>query len=108
MFDRQRIAKAINDGLATGIPVELNHPSDRLLAATLIDLGMPRFAAEQLYGNPMLRFQALTVWIDVQDAAAGDREARECVDNMRAKWDEARRIELISDRPEHTIGLWER
>lgn len=108
IFDVKRLQDAMARGLLDGIPAELKHPNDDLLIATVVAHGMPRWSAEQMREHPGLRLGYLRFWLDVQDAAAGDTEAQERVDVCRQAWDEARAIELISDRPEHTIGLWER
>lgn len=81
---------------------------DDLLIATAVALGMPRFAAEQCRVQPTLRWSLAVVWADVQDADEGDRLAKEKVDYYRAMWAEMRRMELIADKPDHTIGLFER
>lgn len=82
-------------------------PDDRLIA-TLVEYGQPRWAAEEVRNHPLCRFNAFRFWCDVQDAAEGDKEAKERVDYCRAMWQEMRKDELISDIPDHTIGLWER
>ena len=91
-----------------GIATELKYPNDRLLIATLVAHGQPQWSAEQLRFHPPARFWALKFWLDVQDAAEGDGQAKERVDYCRSCWQEMRKIELISDRPEHTIGFFER
>lgn len=101
-----------------GITRELPQLPDDRLIATLVSLGMPRFAADEVRTHPTARFQAVAVWCLVQDAAEGKHvthpqtgesiPAKELVDGMREAWAQARKVELISDRPEHTIGLWER
>lgn len=107
LFDVKRTMLAIAAGLLDGIP-PLPHPNDDLLVATLVAHGQPRFAAEEVRGNPAIRLRACMFWSDVQNAARGDREAKERVDVIRQAWQQMRQIELISDRPGHTIGLWER
>lgn len=86
----------------------LDMPTDDLLIATAVEYGMPRWAAEQCRENVYRRYDLLAFWNVVQDAAEGDIEARERLDASRGKWDEMRQVELVSDRPGHTIGLWER
>jgi hypothetical protein len=90
------------------IDCEVPWAPDELLVSTLVAHGQPRFSAEQLRTHGGARFYALRFWEDVQAAAKGDREAQERVDYCREMWGNMRRIELISDRPAHTIGLWER
>lgn len=86
----------------------LKHVSDDLLIATLVAHGQPRWAAEEVRRYPPVRLAALRFWVDVHDAAKGDPHARERVDRCRELWQIMRRIELISDRPDHTIGIFER
>jgi hypothetical protein len=66
-----------------GIAAELEHPNDNLLIATAVQLGCPRILAEQVRVYPPARYRFLQVWIAVQDAAAGDPEAREAIDRCR-------------------------
>jgi hypothetical protein len=92
-------------------------PDDKLIAC-LVSLGAPRWFAEELRHSPQLRFKAAQVYFLVEDAAAGRHvthpvtgekiKASELVDSMRAEYEASRKIELISDRPGHTIGLFER
>lgn len=101
-----------------GIERELPQLPDARLIATLVDLGCPQWAAEQMVKHPSGRFSAVCTWCLVQDAAEGKNvqnaltgewtSAKDLVDAMRAQYADARRVELISDRPDHTIGLWER
>ena len=111
VFDVPRLRAAMARGLVQGIEreqlLELGLTDDRLIAV-VISLGMPRWSAEQMRSNPMLRLCYLRTFWDVQEAAGGDAEARERVDAIRAHFVEARALELVSDRPGHTIGLWER
>lgn len=98
---------AIRAGLVDGIP-ELEHPNDQLLIATVIAHGMPRWSADQMQYNPMLRLRYYIFWMDVQDAAKGVKESQDRVDGARATWAQMRKDELIHDIPNHTIGFWER
>jgi hypothetical protein len=82
-----------------GIEQELNWPNDRLLIATLVALGQPQWSAEQIRHHPPARFAALRVWLDAQDAAEGDAEAKERVDYVRWCYQEMRKQELIADVP---------
>lgn len=107
IFDIPRLQKAIADGLVAGIP-ELPDPNDEKLIACVVALGMPRWSAEQMRYHPGLRLAYLRTFWDVQDAARGVAEAQERVDAHRAYFDEARRIELVTDDPEMSIGIWER
>lgn len=91
-----------------GILRELDWPNDRLLIATLVAHGQPQWSAEQVRFHPPARFQALKFWLDVQDAAEGDKEARERVDYCVWAWQELRKQELISDTPNRTAGFAER
>lgn len=81
---------------------------DNRLIATAVELGMPRHAAEQARTHPPARFALLTVWCDVQDAQEGDKLARERVDYYRWCFQEGRKLEVISDQPEQTVGFFER
>jgi hypothetical protein len=91
-----------------GIACELAWPNDRLLIATLVAHGQPQWSAEQVRYHPPARFAALKFWLDVQDAAEGDREAKERVDYCRWAWQEMRKQELIADLPNRAVGFFER
>ena len=91
-----------------GIARELNWPNDRLLIATLVAHGQPQWSAEQIRHYPPARYYALSFWLDVQDAAEGDPEARARVDYCREQWQEMRKAQVISDRPSATVGIFER
>lgn len=73
--------------------------TDDELIATLVAGGQAKWAAEEIRGNPMLRFCALRYWCDVQDAGEGDKEAKMRVDYMREQWLRMRKEELLSDDP---------
>lgn len=107
VFDQRRLRQALRLGLVDGI-APLEHPSDELLIATVVNHGMPRWSADQMRYNPMLRLCYLKFWCDVGAAATGDPEAKEKVDAAREAWSKMRQIELIANRPGHTIGFWER
>jgi hypothetical protein len=107
IFDHKRIMDALKAGTIDGLP-PMDDPTDEKLIATVVDHGMPRWSADQMRYNPMLRLQYYLFWLDVREAAKGNAEAKDRVDGARASWDEMRKIELISDTPDHTIGLWER
>ena len=47
-------------------------------------------------------------YMDVREAAKGVTEAKERVDSAVAAWAQLRKDEVISDRPSHTVGIWER
>lgn len=91
---------------------------DDLLVATLVELGCPRWFAEQLRRHPGLRFNAVATWCLVQDAREGASvqnartgewsSARDLVDAIREQYADARRQELINDVPGHTAGFGER
>jgi hypothetical protein len=87
-----------------GIPVPLTEVPDEELIAELVAHGQPRHAAEELRRNPQLRLAALRFWVDVGDARAGDRQARERVDYLRECWSRMRAEELISDDPARQHG----
>jgi hypothetical protein len=107
IFDSQRLIDALQRGLIDGIP-PLEHPNDDLLIATVIHHGMPKWSADQMRYNPALRLTYYLFWLDVQEAAKGNKDAAGRVDGAMTAWIEMRKDELISDTPNHTIGLWER
>ena len=79
---------------------ELEHPNDELLVATLVAHGHPREDAEQLRFHPKARMGAYRFWINVQDAAKGDPDAKEWVDRAREAWEKRRGVAL----EEHSFG----
>lgn len=84
---------------------ELKDVPDDLLIATQVSLGMPRIAAEQVRVHGGARFLALRLWCDVQDAAEGDRAARERLDYHRQMFADLRRAELIAEDPRRTTPM---
>lgn len=107
VFDQDRLLRALKAGLIEGIPPQ-EHPTDELLIATVVELGCPRWSAEQMKYNPALRLAFYGMWTMVAAAAKGDPEAREIVDVARATWEEQRKLELVSDRPDGSVGFWDR
>ncbi len=107
VFDKARLMDSLRRGLIDGLP-PMDDPTDDLLIATVVDNGMPLWSADQMRHNPALRLQYYLFWMDVRDAAKGDAEAKGRVDGAREAWAQMRKDELISDIPNHTIGLWER
>lgn len=107
VFDHRRLMQALRRGLINGLP-PLDYPTDDLLIATVIEHGMPKWSADQMRHNPSLRLHYYLFWLDVREAAKGSKESQERVDAAITAWAEMRRNELISDVPNHTIGLWER
>lgn len=85
-----------------GIERELAWPNDRLLISTLVAHGQPQWSAEQIRFHPPARFAALKFWLDVQDSAEGDAEAKARVDYCREMWQVMRKEEVISDVPNRT------
>jgi hypothetical protein len=73
---------------------------DNRLIATAVELGCPRWAAEQARTHPPARHALLIVWCDVQDAAEGDGAAKERLDYYRWCFQEARSTGQIADTPE--------
>ena len=69
---------------------------------------MPRWAAEQARTHGGCRYNLVKMWCIAQEAAEGDGTAKEQIDYFRSSFQELRRAELIADRPDHTVGLWER
>jgi hypothetical protein len=88
-----------------GIPHELEHPNDRLLVATWVSIGCPRWAAEELRRTPRLRKAALLIWSAVQLAAGGDKIAKEWIDERRHHYETGRRLGFISDRPDYAEAI---
>lgn len=107
VFDQDRLMRALKAGLIEGIG-PMDHPSDELLIATVVALGCPRWSADQMRHNPALRLAFYGMWVMVQEAAKGDPTARETVEIARQTWAESRAIGLVEDRPDMSIGLWER
>jgi hypothetical protein len=87
-----------------GIPREMVHAPDRELIACLVANGQPAWSAAEVSTNPQVRMMALKFWLDVQDSAEGDLEARQRVDYIRAGWVAMRRAELIADDPRRVTG----
>lgn len=107
VFDVPRLMSYIKRGLLEGMP-PLDDPTDEQLIATVIAHGMPRWSADQMRYNPALRLRYYMFWLDVREAAKGVKESKERVDSAISAWAEMRKVELVSDIPNHTIGLWER
>lgn len=91
-----------------GIAHELDWPNDNLLVSTLVALGQPQWSAEQIRHHPPARYAAVCTWLTVQEAAEGDRLAKEKLDYIRWSFAEMRKLELVSDIPNHTVGFMER
>lgn len=87
---------------------EIQAAPDDLLVAVLVEHGMPVWLANELRRSPMHRAMAFDFYMMVLDAQEGDADAKERVDLFREQQQQMREIELISETPEHTIGLWER
>ena len=108
IFDYARMMSHLRAGNMQGCP-PLKYPNDDLLVSTMIyAVDMPRAMAELLRENPSLRWEAIVLWVKVKEAAAGNKPAQEWVDTVREKMQIARRVGLVHDIPEHTIGMWER
>lgn len=97
----------IRRGLVEGIP-PLDDPTDEQLIATVIAHGMPRWSADQMRYNPMLRLHYYMFWLDVREAAKGNKESQERVDGAISAWVQMRKDELVSDIPNRSVGFWER
>lgn len=114
MFSTDPVRNPGQSGVSREIPVL----PDRQLVATYVALGCPEEMAWQIVRHPSGRFQLVAVWCLVRDAEEGltvyngatgeAKPAREVVDMIRHQLLEARRAELISDNPEHTVGIFER
>lgn len=88
----QRHSEARGIGPIKSIP-------DTELVAVMVRQGMPRFRAVEIHWNPEKRLAALMVWNLEQDAADGDRSARERLELTREMLARQRQEELISDDP---------
>lgn len=78
---------------------------DNRLIATATALGCPRWVAEQARTHPPTRFQLLTIWCDVQDAADGDKEALERCEYYKWCFQTGRQEQIISDTPQDVTGF---
>lgn len=107
VFDQQRLMAAVRAGLVDGLP-PMDDPTDDQLIATVVAHGMPKWSADQMRYNPSLRLTYYLFWMDVREAAKGNKESQGRVDGAVHAWREMRKEELISDIPNHTVGLWER
>lgn len=107
VFDTERLMAHVRAGLVDGIP-PLDDPTDDKLIATVVAHGMPKWSADQMRHSPALRLAYYMFWMDVRDAAKGNKDSQERVDAAKAAWTEMRREELISDIPNMSVGLWER
>jgi hypothetical protein len=90
------------------IPHELPSLPDDRIVAVMVEHGCPAWSANELRRNPYLRFCGVRFFFDVMDAAEGNAAAKERVELMRSGYQEMRKIGLIDETPDHTIGLWER
>jgi len=108
ILDVKRTMEMYRAGKIDGISIELPHPNDELLIATLMSLGTPRHGAEMLRHHPAMRLAAYEMWGLVQMAAKGNAFAKEQVDMTIALNEQMRRDELVADRPDMSIGFWER
>ncbi len=95
-------------GKIDGISIELPHPNDELLIATLMSLGTPRHGAEMLRVHPGMRLAAYEMWGLVQMAARGNAFAKEQVDMAIAMNEQLRKDDMMADDPTMTAGFWER
>lgn len=114
IFTPERQRNLDQPGIANEVPAA----PDNVLIATLVSLGCPRWFADQVRWQPPIRFSAMAVYMLVLDAREGKHvtnartgeitPARDLVDAIRAQYADARRDELISDIPAHTIGFGDR
>lgn len=107
VFDVPRLMAAVRSGLIEGIPPQ-EDPTDDALIACVTAHGMPLWSADQMRYNPNLRLHYYMFWLDVKEAAKGNKEAQGRVDGAMSTWQHMRKEELISDIPNHTVGFWER
>lgn len=100
VFDHGRQRNAGSPGIEQSTP-----EWDNRIIATAVELGCPRWVAEQVRTHPPTRFALLSVWCDVQDAAEGDKEALERCEYYKAMWAQGRAEGSISDTPERVTGF---
>lgn len=86
------------------ITSELRAVPDRELVDALVSVGQPRWSASRDIRHPQGRFHALRLWCDLQDAAQGDKPARERVDFIRHMFSIERACENITDSPARGHG----
>lgn len=109
VFDTARLMDALRRGQIDGIPPGVQGvPTDDELIASVVAHGMPKWSADQMRYNPALRLHYYLFWLDVREAAKGEKESKDRVDAAIATWAHMRKEELISDIPNHTVGFWER
>jgi hypothetical protein len=107
VFDVPRLMSHIRAGTIDGIP-PLDSPNDEELISTVIAHGHPRWSADQMRYHPGLRLHFYMFWMDVREAAKGNSESKGRVDGAIEAWAQLRKDEVISEIPNHTVGLWER
>lgn len=101
IFDQDRARNLdMPDSLWEIFSHELEHPNDPLLIATLVAHGHPLEHADQLRYHPKARMGAYRFWINVQEAAKGDKNSQEWVDRAREAWEKQRGPAL----EQHTFG----
>jgi hypothetical protein len=82
-----------------GIRKPLRWPNDQLLTSVMVAYGQPHWSAEQIRYHPPARYAAVRFFLDVLDAAEGDKQASERVDYCRWAWQEMRKNGMIHDVP---------
>jgi hypothetical protein len=108
VLDVKKTMDMYRAGKIDGISIELPHPNDELLIATLMSLGTPRHGAEMLRVHPGMRLAAYEMWGLVQMAARGNAFAKEQVDMAIAMNEQLRKDDMMADDPTMTAGFWER
>ena len=108
VLDVKKTMDMYHAGKIDGISIELPHPNDDLLIATLMSLGTPRHGAEMLRVHPGMRLAAYEMWGLVQMAAKGNSFAKEQVDMTIAMNEQLRKDDIIANDPTKTVGFWER
>lgn len=107
VFDVPRLMAHVKAGLIDGIP-PLDDPTDDQLIATVVAHGMPKWSADQMRYHPGLRLHFYMFWMDVREAAKGNVDSKDRVDIAMQAWREMRKDELVHDKPNMSIGFWER
>lgn len=93
----QQVVSAQNQG----IPFEIKAVPDAEIIRNLVSYGQPLHAAQDVTKDPtgQARLLGMRFLFDCEDAARGDKEARQRVDALRYMWAQLRKEELIADDP---------
>lgn len=107
IFDVPRLMAAVRQGLIDGLP-PMDDPTDDQLIASVVAHGMPRWSADQMRYHPGLRLKYYMFWLDIREAAKGNKDSQGRVDGAMEAWRQMRLDEVIADIPNMSVGLWER